>query len=46
VPTSVPAGMDGASKGSVAGLIGLVLVATGAAAGIAMANRRRFMHEL
>jgi len=45
VPTSVPAGMDGAGRGSTAGLLGLVLVVSGAAAGVAVAKRRRFLHE-
>jgi cell division septation protein DedD len=45
VPTAVPAGADSAGGGSGAGLFGLVLATTGAAAGTAMIARRRFLHD-
>jgi hypothetical protein len=45
VPTAVPAGTDGAGGGSGAGLFGLVLAASGAAAGTAAIVRRRFLHD-
>jgi hypothetical protein len=32
-------------NGSTAGLVGLLVVAAGAAAGVAVAKRRRFLHE-
>ncbi len=45
VPTAVPAGADSAGGGSGAGLFGLVLATTGAAAGTAVIVRRRFLHD-
>jgi hypothetical protein len=45
VPTAVPAGMDSAGGGSLAGLIGLLLATSGAVAGTALIGRRRFLHE-
>jgi hypothetical protein len=45
VPTAVPAGTDGPGGGSGAGLFGLVLAASGAAAGTAVIVRRRFLHD-
>jgi hypothetical protein len=44
-PTSVPAGSDGSGAGAAAGIAGVVLVAAGTAAGVAMRTRRRFLHE-
>jgi hypothetical protein len=46
VPTAVPAGTaDAGSGNSSAGLLGLVLVATGAVAGTVVVARRRFLHD-
>lgn len=45
VPTAVPAGTDGAGGDSGAGLFGLVLAASGAAAGTAVVVRRRFLYD-
>jgi hypothetical protein len=47
VPTEVPAGADaaGGGGGSALGLVGLALVASGAAAGTAVVARRRFLHD-
>jgi hypothetical protein len=46
VPTSVPAGADGSSGSSAAGLLGLALTASGAVAGTAvLVRRRRFLHD-
>jgi hypothetical protein len=45
VPTAVPAGTDAAGGDSGAGLFGLVLAASGAAAGTAVIVRRRFLHD-
>jgi hypothetical protein len=45
VPTAVPAGTDTAGGGSGAGLFGLVLAVSGAAAGTAVIVRRRFLHD-
>jgi hypothetical protein len=46
VPTEVPAGTTGTGGGNTAaGLLGLVLAATGAVAGTAVIARRRFLHD-
>jgi hypothetical protein len=46
VPTAVPAGADAASGGGPgAGIFGLLVITTGAAAGTAVMLRRRFLHD-
>jgi cell division septation protein DedD len=45
VPTAVPAGADTPDGGSGAGILGLVVITTGAVAGTAVILRRRFLHD-
>jgi hypothetical protein len=44
VPTEVPAGVNDSGSGS-AGLIGLVIAASAAAAGFVLFARRRALHD-
>ena len=45
VPTSVPAGLGDSGSSSIAGTVGLLAVAAGMAAGIAVLVRRRFVED-